>query len=148
LGVNATDTILDYGERHDLVLATSAGYNASVASYRQTVLSAIQQVDDQLSNLSILELESSIQGEAVKEAAEAARIAQNEYAAGTVDYTTVVLAEVTELNDRESSLAILQNRLNASIKLIEGLGGGWNNTQLPTTSQTLFHTLEDNQSKR
>jgi outer membrane protein TolC len=148
LGANATDTILDYGERHDLVLATRAGYNASVASYRQTVLSAIQQVDDQLSNLSILELESSIQGEAVKEAAEAARIAQNEYAAGTVDYTTVVLAEVTELNDRESSLAILQNRLIASIKLIEGLGGGWNNTQLPTTSQTLFHTLEDNQSKR
>jgi len=145
LGAAATDSILDFGQKRDQVLAARAAYNSSVAAYRQTVLSAFQQIEDQLSNLRILEEESTIQSEAVNEAAEASRIAQNEYAAGTVDYTTVVTAEATELADRESSLSILQGRLNASVILIEGLGGGWTTAQLPTTSDVIFQHLESNQ---
>ena len=137
VGGSAAESLFDAGQRHDQVLAAKAAYQASVATYRQSVLAAFQQVEDQLSDLRILSEEAGIQSSAVAEAADAARIAQNEYAAGTVDYTTVVSAEVTELNDRESSLAILQGRLNASVVLIQGLGGGWTQADLPTPSQVV-----------
>ena len=137
VGGSAAESLFDAGERHDQVLAAKAAYEGSVASYRQAVLGAFQQVEDQLSDLRILTEEAAIQSNAVSEAADAARIAQNEYAAGTVDYTTVVSAEVTELNDREASLAILQGRLNASVALIQGLGGGWTDKDLPDRSQVV-----------
>jgi len=144
LGASASDTLLDFGQKYDQYEASRASYESSVATYRQTVLSAFQLVEDQLSSLRILEQEAVIQSEAVKEASEASRIVQNEYAAGTVDFTTVAAAEVSELNNRESYLSILQSQLKASVSLIEGLGGGWNVNHLPTSSQVIFdHNLEN-----
>ena len=144
LGASASDTLLDFGQKYDQYEASRASYESSVATYRQTVLSAFQLVEDQLSSLRILEQEAVIQSEAVKEASEASRIVQNEYAAGTVDFTTVAAAEVSELNNRESYLSILQSQLKASVSLIEGLGGGWNVNLLPTSSQVIFdHNLEN-----
>jgi len=146
LGASATDTLLDFGQKYDQYAASKAAYESSVATYRQTVLSAFQQIEDQLSSLRILDQEAVIQSEAVKEASEASRIAQNEYAAGTVDFTTVAAAEVSELSNRESYLTILQNQLKASVTLIEGLGGGWNTTLLPSTSQVIFSKKIENKN--
>lgn len=131
LGADAADTILDWGQRHDLVLEAKAAYDASAANYRQTVLSAFQQVEDNLASLRILRDEKQVQDAAVSEAAQAAQIAINEYNAGTVDFTTVAAAQVTELTNRETDLGIIQSQLTSSVLLIQALGGGWNSSDLP-----------------
>lgn len=131
LGAQAAETLLDWGARSANVRAARAAYEASVANYRQTVLSAFQNVEDNLSSLRVLGEEAKIQDSAVAEAAEAARITVNEYNAGTVDYTTVAAAQVAELNSRLSALAIHSDRLAASVGLITALGGGWSAADLP-----------------
>lgn len=140
LGGDISDALLDWGQRHDQVLAAKAAYQAEVANYRQTVLSAFQQVEDNLSTLRILSEEETIQRAAVDEAAEAARIALNEYNAGTVDYTTVATAQVTELNNRETLLGIQQTRLTSSVALVAALGGGWSTSSLPSPSDVMART--------
>ena len=135
LGFNASETLLDFGARSAQVQAARAAYDASVAGYRQAVLTAFQQVEDNLAGLRIQAEEATIQEAAIAEAAEAARITTNEYKAGTVDYTTVVTAQVAELSVRESALAVLQSRLTETVALIEALGGGWHASDLPTPAQ-------------
>jgi NodT family efflux transporter outer membrane factor (OMF) lipoprotein len=130
LGANAADSLLDWGQRHDLVLSAKAAYDASAANYRETVLTALQQVEDNLAGLRILKQESEIQSAAVAEATQAAQIALNEYNAGTVDFTTVAAAQVTELTNRETQLGIVQNQLTSSVALIQALGGGWTQAEL------------------
>jgi len=131
LGAQAADTILDWGQRHDLVQSARAAYESSAANYRQTVLTALQQVEDNLAGLRILKEESKVEDTAVAEAAQASQIALNEYNAGTVDFTTVAAAQVTELTNRETALAIVQSRLTSSVLLIQALGGGWTASELP-----------------
>lgn len=131
LGAQAADSLLDWGQRHDLVLSAKAAYQASAANYRQTVLTALQQVEDNLAGLRILREEATVEDVAVSEAAQAAQIALNEYDAGTVDFTTVASAQVTELNNRETALAIHQEQLTSSVALIQALGGGWTLSDLP-----------------
>jgi NodT family efflux transporter outer membrane factor (OMF) lipoprotein len=125
LGAQATDSLLDWGQRHDLVLSAKASYEASAANYRETVLTALQQVEDNLAGLRILKEEAQVQETAVSEAALASQIALNEYNAGTVDFTTVAAAQVTELTNRETDLGINQSLLTSSVALIQALGGGW-----------------------
>ena len=137
IGANLGDTLFDFGQRRDDVAAARAAYAASVASYRGTVLAAFREVEDNLAALRILGEEQTVQDNAVTEAAAAARIAENEYRAGTVDYTTVVTAQVTELNNRQTSLGILENRLVAAVTLIEALGGGWTDSDLPAAHAVL-----------
>jgi NodT family efflux transporter outer membrane factor (OMF) lipoprotein len=137
LGSQLADTLFDAGQRHDLVLEARANYDASVANYRQVVLSALQQVEDSLASLGILAQEADVQSAAVAEATQAAQIAVNEYNAGTVDYTTVVTAQVTELSNRETQLGILETRLNSSVTLMTALGGGWNQDNLPDRGAVL-----------
>lgn len=131
LGAQAADTLLDWGQRHDLTESARAAYESSAANYRQAVLTALQQVEDNLSGLRILGDEAKVEDTAVREAAQASQIAINEYNAGTADFTTVAAAEVTELTNRETALGIEQNRLNASVALIQALGGGWSTSDLP-----------------
>ncbi len=128
IGAQAADSLLDWGQRHDLVLSARAAYEASAANYRQTVLTALQQVEDNLSGLRILKEEAKVQDAAVSEATLAAQIALNEYNAGTVDFTTVATEEVTELSNRETQLGIIQSQLTSSVALIQALGGGWGGT--------------------
>jgi multidrug efflux pump len=137
VGGNLSETLFDAGSRRAAVLEARADYEASVAGYRETVLTAFQQVEDDLAGLRLLGEEQGIQEAAVNEAAEAAQIAVNEYNAGTVDYTTVVTAEVSELTDRESDLTIIQEQLTTSVALIEALGGGWSSADLPERSAVL-----------
>ena len=131
LGAQASDSLLDWGQRHDLVLSARSAYEASAANYRQTVLTAFQQVEDNLASLRILAEEAKVQDAAVSEAAQATQIALNEYNAGTVDFTTVATAQVTELNNRETALSILESQLTSRVALIQAIGGGWRTSDLP-----------------
>jgi len=135
IGGQLTETMLDAGARAGAVAQARATYDADIANYRQTVLTAFQGVEDQLAALRILEQETSVAEATVKSAEEAVRLTLNEYKAGTVAYTAVVTAQATALSDEESLLTIRQNRLTASVALIEDLGGGWASDQLPNRDQ-------------
>jgi NodT family efflux transporter outer membrane factor (OMF) lipoprotein len=137
LGANATETLLDWGQRRAELKEAEAAYDSSVAAYRGAVLTGFQQVEDNLAALRILQQESAVQETAVSEAAQATAIASNEYRAGTADYTTVATAEVSELNDREQALATHANRLDAGVALIVALGGGWQAGDLPERGQVM-----------
>jgi NodT family efflux transporter outer membrane factor (OMF) lipoprotein len=113
------------------VEAARQTYAASVATYRQTVLTAFQQVEDELAAVPILTHELDIQSDAVTAAEQSVQIALNEYRAGTQNFTTVVTAEATALSDQESALSTRAQRLGASISLIVALGGGWTTDDLP-----------------
>jgi NodT family efflux transporter outer membrane factor (OMF) lipoprotein len=135
IGGQLTETVFDAGARAGAVAQARAVYDADIANYRQTVLTAFQGVEDQLAALRILEQETNVAEATVKSAEEAVRLTLNEYKAGTVAYTAVVTAQATALSDEESLLTIRQNRLTASVALIEDLGGGWASDQLPNRDQ-------------
>ena len=82
-------------------------------------------------SIRILKEEAKVEDTAVAEAAQASQIALNEYNAGTVDFTTVAAAQVTELTNRETALGIVQSQLTSSVLLIQALGGGWTTSDLP-----------------
>jgi NodT family efflux transporter outer membrane factor (OMF) lipoprotein len=127
----ATETIIDGGLRRAQVAGAEASYYEAVATYRQTVLIAFQQVEDQLSNLRILGQQQRVQDEAVSLSRQAVEITLNEYRAGTVSFTTVVQAQATLLTNEQAALAVRQSRHLASVNLIQALGGGWNVLDLP-----------------
>ena len=118
-------TIFDAGARHAQVEQARAVFDAAVADYRQTVLTAFQQVEDQLAALRILAEQQAAQDAAVAAAREAERIFFNQYKAGTVAYTNVVVAQTAALAAAETALNLRQSRLVAAVALIQALGGGW-----------------------
>jgi NodT family efflux transporter outer membrane factor (OMF) lipoprotein len=130
IGASANETIFDFGAREGTVNAAKAAYEASVANYRQTVLSAFQNVENDLSGLRILAQQADQLDVAVKDATDGARIALAEFQAGTVDYTTVAQAQETLFNDQQSRLSVQQSRLTDAVALIGDLGGDWAAAQL------------------
>jgi NodT family efflux transporter outer membrane factor (OMF) lipoprotein len=139
LGGSLADTLLDWGQRHDLVLSAKAAYRQAAETYKQTVLTGLQQVEDNLAEIRILADEQQVQRDAVTEAALASKISLNEYNAGTVDFTTVVTAEVTELTNRETELQIVESQMTSSVALIQALGGGWTAAELPSPGKVVAH---------
>ena len=125
VGANASDTLLDFGSRWAQVRQARAAYDQAVANYRQTVLTAFQQVEDELATLRILEQQDAIQQKTVQSANLAVQLTLNQYRAGTVAYTSVVTAQTIAFADAQTLLNIRQNRLTASVALIQALGGGW-----------------------
>jgi NodT family efflux transporter outer membrane factor (OMF) lipoprotein len=134
-GASLVDTVFDAGLRDAQVQAARAVFYQDLGTYRETVLTALQQVEDQLAALRILADEAKAQDAAVAAAREAERIINNQYLAGTVAYTSVIVAEQTALADAETALNIRQSRLTASASLVQALGGGWNAAQLPSRGQ-------------
>ncbi|HST73792.1 MAG TPA: efflux transporter outer membrane subunit [Acetobacteraceae bacterium] len=132
LGAAASETLFEGGARPAAVAAARATYDQSVATYRQTVLIAFQQVEDALSTLRILQQQAVVQDNAVRLARQAVQIALNEYRAGTVAYTTVVTDQATALADEQAALSFQSQRLPASAALIGALGGGWSASELPS----------------
>jgi NodT family efflux transporter outer membrane factor (OMF) lipoprotein len=130
LGANATETLFDDGARSAAVRQAQASYDSSVATYRQTVLTAFQQVEDQLSNLRILQQQAGAEVEAVRAAQRSLDISLNEYRAGTVAYTAVVTAQTALLGNQQAALTVQQDRLVASSTLVAALGGGWSGEDL------------------
>jgi NodT family efflux transporter outer membrane factor (OMF) lipoprotein len=131
LGASANDTLFQGGEQVAAVALARANYDQYVAAYRQTVLTTFQSVEDQLLALRVLQQEAQFQTQAVGSAQRAADIVLNQFNAGTVAYTTVIVDIQALLSDQEALLITRQNQLIAVVTLIEDLGGGWDTAQLP-----------------
>jgi NodT family efflux transporter outer membrane factor (OMF) lipoprotein len=129
-GASAAETIFNGGLTHAQVRAAKAAYAESVATYRATSLSAFQQVEDNLVAQRVLVAEQPDLVHAMNSADEALKITNNEYRAGTVDYTTVVVAEATALAAHNAELSLEASRLTTTVDLVVALGGGWNETEL------------------
>ena len=135
VGPQAAETVFDAGLRSAQVAAARAVYDQTIANYRQTVLAAFQQVEDELASLRILEQQAEVQDRAVKASEEAERLILNQYVQGIVAYTNVITAQTVSLSNEQTALAILQSRLAASVVLVEALGGGWTAADLPSHDQ-------------
>jgi len=133
VGANASDALIDFGARWAQVRGARAAYDGTVASYRQVVLTAFEQVEDELATLRILEQQFDIQQKTVQSANLSLQLTLNQYRAGTVAYTSVVTAQTTALSDAQQLLIIRQN-LTASVSLIQALGGGWSAAALDSRS--------------
>jgi NodT family efflux transporter outer membrane factor (OMF) lipoprotein len=131
VGAQLAETVFEGGLRGAEVDFARAAYDQNVATYRQTVLTAFQQVEDQLSTLRILQDQAVAEDKAVASARLAEQLVLNQYRAGTVPYTSVITAQTAALSNEETALTIMQNRLTASVALIQALGGGWDSSQLP-----------------
>jgi NodT family efflux transporter outer membrane factor (OMF) lipoprotein len=130
IGATGTETLFDFGGRHAEVEAAKAAYEAAVASYRGTVLNALQDVENDLSGLRILAEQAQALDVAVRDANRGTQIALAEFQAGTVDYTTVAQAQEILLSDQQSALSVQESRLADAVSLIGDLGGGWSDSQL------------------
>jgi NodT family efflux transporter outer membrane factor (OMF) lipoprotein len=130
VGAQAAETIFNGGLTHAQVQAARASYDEAVANYREAVLTAFDQVEDNLAAQRVLAAEQPDLQASVKSADDALRITQNEYRAGTVDYTTVVVAQAAALSAHNAELQLEANRLTTTVDLIVALGGGWNASQL------------------
>jgi NodT family efflux transporter outer membrane factor (OMF) lipoprotein len=135
LGASATETVFNGGLTGAQVDAARAAYWQSVATYRQTVLTAFQQVEDDLAAIRILNQQLKVQNQAVRAARKAVDVYLNQYRVGTIAFTTVVVAQATLLADEEAALTIRQNLFIATVNLIEALGGGWEQLLLPTQDE-------------
>jgi NodT family efflux transporter outer membrane factor (OMF) lipoprotein len=127
LGPSLATTILDFGKRGAASDQAIAVYDQNVATYRQTVLQAFQDVEDNLAALRILEAEAKVQDEAVRAARESVALTLNQYKAGTVSYLNVVSVQTAQLANERSAMTLMGRQLTASVALIKALGGGWNN---------------------
>ncbi|WP_175866023.1 TolC family protein, partial [Burkholderia cepacia] len=110
--------------------AARATYDQNVAEYRAAVLSAFQDVEDNLASLRILEQEIVVQRQAVDSAQRALDIVTNQYKAGTVDYVSVLTAQTTAFNAEQQLVVLNGNRMVSSVNLVKALGGGWDVSQM------------------
>jgi NodT family efflux transporter outer membrane factor (OMF) lipoprotein len=131
VGPAISETVFDGGLRAGLTEQARGVYDGTVASYRETVLTAFQEVEDNLAALRILESEAEVQDEAVKAAQQSVTVFTNQYKAGITSYLEVVTAQTAALTNERTAATILGNRMNAAVLLIKALGGGWNIAQLP-----------------
>ena len=132
IGPQLAQTLFDAGRRRAQVRVTEATYDATVANYRQTVLTAFQQVEDHLAELRILAEEAVIADRAVAASQHSLTISNTQYTGGLTNYLTVITAQTAALQNQRSAVDILTQRLVASVALVEALGGGWNTLQLPS----------------
>lgn len=132
LGASATETLFSGGSRTAAVHSADAQYDSAVATYRQTVLTALQGTEDQLSNLRILAQQAAQQQVALDYANKAVQVSMNQYEAGTQIYTTVITNVTTALGIAETTLSIQQQRMVDTVALVQALGGGWNAARLPS----------------
>ncbi len=127
LGPTLAQTLFDAGARGAVKEQAIANYDAAVATYRKTVLGALQNVEDQLLALRLLGQEAAVQDAAVQAAEETLRLTTNQYKAGTVSYLNVIVAQTTALTDHITVLNIRSRQLAATAQLFAGLGGDWRN---------------------
>jgi NodT family efflux transporter outer membrane factor (OMF) lipoprotein len=132
IGPEMAETILDFGKRRGQLEQAKDTYDATIANYRQTVLTAFQQVEDNLAALRVLQDEAQAEDANVKAAQHNLDLSVDEYKAGIVDYLTVITAQGILLGDQVQGVSILTRRMMASVVLVEALGGGWNASTIPT----------------
>ena len=125
VGPAVSQNLFDGGLRRAQNDQARAGYDATVAVYRQTVLTSFQEVEDNLAALRMLDAESQAQNQAVEAAQQTTAVVTNQYRAGVVGYLNVINAQTVELTNRKTALTLLGRRMTASVQLIKALGGGW-----------------------
>ncbi|GAA0471641.1 MULTISPECIES: efflux transporter outer membrane subunit [Tatumella] len=136
LGPELSGTVLDFGATTAAVDQARAAYDARVATYRQTVLTAVQGVENNLVELTTLQQEIAAQQQATDAAVESARVTRNQYNAGMIDYLDVATTENSSLSARQSLLALQSSQWVTSVALITSLGGGWDRATLPDTAES------------
>jgi NodT family efflux transporter outer membrane factor (OMF) lipoprotein len=135
LGASASQTIFDAGLRKATVAQYTATYNAGVAAYKQTVLTAFQQVEDYIATVRVLSEQIARQDAAVEAAQRYVQIATGRYETGLDPYLNVITAQLTLLSDRQTEVTLRVSEMTAAVQLIQALGGGWEAAQLPAGSQ-------------
>jgi NodT family efflux transporter outer membrane factor (OMF) lipoprotein len=135
LGPTLSQTLFDKGRRAAANEVARADYDATVATYRQTVLTAFQEVEDNLAALRILSQELDQQNTAVASAQRSLSLATERYKTGIDSYLNVITAQATLLNNQRTAVNLQMQQMTASVELIKALGGGWNDTQLPTPKE-------------
>jgi len=131
VGPTFSETLFDAGRRRSVRTTAAANYDATVANYRQTTLTAFQQVEDNLAALRILETEAQQQHESTDSAAQSLDLSQTRYEGGVDTYLQVITWQTAALNNERNDIDIMRRRMEASVILIKALGGGWNTGQLP-----------------
>ena len=132
VGPALTQTLFDAGRRRATSESAHANYDAALAAYRQTSLTAFQQVEDNVAALRILENEAQQQEQAVASSKDSLQLFTNRYRGGVDAYLQVITAQTTELANERNAIDIQRRRMDASVLLIKALGGGWNLSNLPT----------------
>jgi outer membrane protein TolC len=135
VGPSISETVYDGGLRRATVNQHIATYNANVAAYRQSVLTAFQQVEDSLATVRILSQQILRQQEAVDSSQTFLKLELGRYETGIDPYIDVVTAQITLLTNQQSRTNLQVQQMTASVQLIEALGGGWDKSQLPTSTQ-------------
>jgi NodT family efflux transporter outer membrane factor (OMF) lipoprotein len=130
-GPTMSETLFDAGRRRATSEGALANYDATVATYRQTVLGAFQEVEDNLATLRVLEKEAQEQNAAVADSKHQVQLFVYRYEGGADPYLDVVTAQTIELANERNAIDILRRRMDASVLLIKGLGGGWSASTLP-----------------
>jgi outer membrane protein TolC len=130
-----TQTLFDKGRRAAATDVSRAQYDATVASYRQTVLTAFQEVEDNLAALRILSDELDQQNAAVASSQRALSLASERYKSGIDSYLNVITAQATLLNNQRTAVNLQAQQMTATVQLIKAVGGGWDVSQLPTQKQ-------------
>jgi NodT family efflux transporter outer membrane factor (OMF) lipoprotein len=131
VGASAAVTVFDVGRRRALNDQARAAYDSTVDSYRQTVLTAFEEVEDNVAALRILEEEAGVQAEAVEAAERSLALSNTRYEGGVTSYLEVITAQNAALSDEVTAVNILGRRMASAVLLIEALGGGWDRSNLP-----------------
>jgi NodT family efflux transporter outer membrane factor (OMF) lipoprotein len=137
-GVAASEVVFDAGKRNAVTRQAWAAYRADAATYRQTVLAAFQQVEDNLSALRILDAENGQQGVAVRAAQRNLDLAVERYRLGINSYLNVITAQVSLLSNQQTDVGIRLQQMTSAVGLVMALGGGWSTNDLPTP-HGVFH---------
>jgi outer membrane protein TolC len=135
LGSTLSYTLLDFGKRQGTLEQTQASYDSAVAVYRQNVLTAFQDVEDNLSTLRVLELEAGQQAAAVTAAERSLELANNQYQGGITAYLQVITAQAIALSNEVTAVELLTRRMTACVALVKAIGGDFNVSGLPTPQE-------------
>jgi NodT family efflux transporter outer membrane factor (OMF) lipoprotein len=135
LGPTLSQTFFDAGRRRGITEQARASYDAAVANYRESVLTAFQQVEDQLAALRILSQEATEQAGAVTYAERSLQLANAQYQGGITTYLQVITAQAIALSNELTAVQLKTRRMTASVSLVQALGGGWNSSELPTRQE-------------
>ncbi|HUA21495.1 MAG TPA: efflux transporter outer membrane subunit [Bryobacteraceae bacterium] len=135
IGPTLSELFYDAGRRKAVTAEARAAYDATVANYRQTVLTAFQQVEDNLAGLRILQQEAGQEDAAVKAAEDSLSLSLVQYRGGVTSYLQVITAQEAALQNESTAVSLLTRRVTSSVSLIQALGGSWNVAQLPTADQ-------------
>ncbi|HEY6517726.1 MAG TPA: efflux transporter outer membrane subunit [Steroidobacteraceae bacterium] len=141
-GPSVAETLFQGGAILGQIRENRALYDSAVATYRETVLTAFQQIEDDLATLNYLQTDYAQENEAVVDAERSETLTLNQYRAGTAAYSSVIVAQTTRLNAEITALNVQSQRLVASADLIDAMGGGWNSAQLKARNEGVTETLK------